>query len=91
MNVKATRTIDQERFFQDGQPGLFLWRGDPPGRLMFYCPCGCGDICGITVKPVELNGWEWDGNLESPTCKPSILINRGHWHGYLTNGEFVSC
>jgi hypothetical protein len=44
--------------------------------------------------------WHWNGEREAITLTPSILIyqmdaagNRigEHWHGFLTNGEFVSC
>jgi len=62
-----------------------------PDRLMFRCPCGCEILAGVTVKPVNPNGWDWDGNLEQPTILPSILINHGHWHGYLTGGVFKTC
>ena len=45
---------------------------------------------GSEVPPV----WCWDGNKESPTITPSILIretpgwNKG-WHGFLTDGKLV--
>lgn len=75
------------------QPGDFKWSGidedgSLPGRLMFVCPCGCGIICGVTLKPRVPNGWEWNMNYDKPTLKPSILINDGHWHGWLTDGVF---
>jgi len=35
--------------------------------------------------------WQWDGNEDNPTVTPSININNGHWHGYLTGGVFRSC
>lgn len=76
------------------KPGDFYWTGMSDGkigRMMFVCPCGCGDICGIVLKPVAPTGWEWNGDLDKPTVTPSILINRGHWHGYLTDGVFRSC
>ena len=34
--------------------------------------------------------WGWDGNFDQPSVAPSIHWV-GHWHGYLTNGRFVSC
>jgi len=47
---------------------------------------------GSNVPPV----WQWDGNKESPTITPSILVeivpnwNPG-WHGFLTNGKLITC
>ena len=34
--------------------------------------------------------WTWNGNEDKPSLSPSIDW-RGHWHGYLTNGELKSC
>ena len=80
-------------------PGDFLWTGceagdQPPGRLMFICPCGCGMTCGIaiagdrTLHPV----WDWNGDFEKPSVNPSIRMLSGcQWHGYLTDGVFRSC
>lgn len=60
--------------------------------LHFVCPCGCGAILGVAFKnPPEFYGpvWEWDGNKEKPTVKPSIRHMGGcKWHGYLTDGIF---
>lgn len=61
----------------------------PPTRLQFLCPCGCGIVAGIKVAGE--GAWQWNGSLDKPTATPSILIDRGHWHGYLTDGVFVSC
>jgi Family of unknown function (DUF6527) len=47
-------------------------------RLSFLCPCGCGDLCGIRVRDDGKNvdgSWEWNLNMDNPTCKPSITIN----------------
>lgn len=70
--------------------------------IMFGCPCGCGAAQFIHVKPYAEPRplWTWDGNRESPTCTPSILIHQmndaaekvgEHWHGFLTAGVFRSC
>jgi hypothetical protein len=69
--------------------------------LHFLCPCGCGVLAGIKIREDRLqtnNAWAWNGNEEKPTAHPSILIatglpttDNGHWHGYLTDGEFRSC
>jgi hypothetical protein len=61
--------------------------------LDFVCPRSgkyCGFIAiGYPDKPASTPSWQWDGNLESPTLKPSInCISGCGWHGYLTNGEW---
>lgn len=58
-------------------------------RLTFRCPCGCYKIAGVSIAGPRC--WEWDGNREKPTITPSILIDGGHWHGFLTDGVFRSC
>jgi hypothetical protein len=48
---------------------------------------------GVSEKP-----WQWNGNRESPTVSPSILINCGDgkggrqelWHGWLRDGKLVT-
>lgn len=63
-------------------------------RLSFLCPCGCGALCGIRVNDAGTTDnycWNWDLNEDKPTCTPSISINNGHWHGFLTDGIFRSC
>lgn len=63
-------------------------------RINFLCPCGCGSLCGVRVRKdgqKEPNCWAWDCNEDKPTVTPSIDINHGHWHGYLTGGIFRSC
>jgi hypothetical protein len=60
-------------------------------RLVFACPCGCGSVAGIKLRP-EPNGWDFNEDYDKPTCAPSILIIGGcAWHGYLTDGEFNGC
>lgn len=94
--VKANRVAG---YSEAKNAGDFYWSGNEkaeiesgkPGRLMFICPCGCGITAGITVKPVAPQGWDWNGDMDKPTTSPSILINQGHWHGYLTDGVFKSC
>lgn len=43
------------------------------GTLMFWCP-GCNEHHGIPVNGSR--GWEWNGSLERPTVKPSILVRQ---------------
>lgn len=75
-------------------PGAY-WFDDERRVLQGILPGGHGFSC-----PYEGPGaWNWDGNRESPTLTPSILVNIiwGEeeelielWHGYLTAGQFVS-
>lgn len=75
--------------------------GSPPAGILFGCPCGCGSMWGVSIRPGEAGPtWNWDGNREQPTLTPSILIYQmneraekigEHWHGFLTAGEFRSC
>jgi hypothetical protein len=59
--------------------------------LTFRCPCGCGSIGGIHFALYNPR-WTWNGDKDNPTCTPSILRGDGcRWHGFLTNGVFISC
>lgn len=57
-----------------------------------------GHICQIPIRPVPafdkpLNGghsWEWDGNMDKPTLKPSVH-SIGRWHGHIKQGRMESC
>lgn len=47
------------------------------GTLMFFCP-GCQEHHGVAVKANEhvpkRSLWQWDGEVDKPTLKPSILV-----------------
>lgn len=63
------------------------------GGLAFICPCGCKREGYLPVE-TDTPGprWDWDGNREHPTLKPSVLFTGGcAWHGYLTHGEWRAC
>lgn len=104
---------DDETGLWDKPPGSWRWRlngyagdrvlegvlpskyPDGPGVVHPYQMCYCV-VCGSTsMLPV----WEWDGNVESPTLLPSILVDtvwgeknqRVFWHGHMVNGNFVAC
>ena len=90
-------------------PGVFEYYtasgasdSDAAAGILFGCPCGCGDLrtVGFDTHESRRPKWHWDGNRETPTLTPSILIyqmdERGekigeHWHGFLTAGQWVSC
>jgi hypothetical protein len=72
----------------------------PDGGILFGCPCGCGEMKSVSFRSERRPVWQWDGNREAPTLTPSINILQmneagkqvgEHWHGWLRNGEFVSC
>lgn len=79
------------------------WKPAEPGketRFSFNCPNGndCGSliIVGKTKIPRDPNGmnggkaqWDWDGNRDAPTFKPSINCH-GCWHGFIENGRCVN-
>lgn len=94
MAAKATNRGDFEHCENPGD--FFITPPNDVGerRLSFLCPCGCGMLAGIKIRDdgqQSGGAWSWNFDKAAPTCAPSILINQGHWHGYLTNGEFVSC
>lgn len=80
----------------DSQPGAicFVIRQSSPEIVQgieFKCPCGCGRDGYLPLKPRPSPSWEWDGNREAPTLKPSVLQVGGcRWHGWLRNGEWVN-
>lgn len=49
---------------------------------------------GIKRDPQNQNGgraqWDWDGNRDAPTFKPSVNCESAcGWHGYITAGRCV--
>lgn len=41
-------------------------------------------------EPPKCHTWNWDGNREKPTLKPSVH-RRGYWHGWFKRGRMESC
>lgn len=75
-----------------------------PGRhgmgIHFLCPCGCDRLYGaFFANPLDGGppfdqgeGWERTGDtFETLTLSPSLLFDRGHWHGWLKDGVLTSC
>lgn len=64
----------------------------PDGKyVQFMCP-GCCDWHDIKVKSVGC--WKWNGSVESPTLRPSVLarkmegkIDVVRCHSYITKGQ----
>lgn len=42
----------------------------------FLCP-GCNQRHQVTTDPTT--GWQFNGNVDSPTFSPSVLVRRGHY------------
>lgn len=58
----------------------------------FICPCGCGRHGWLQFRPGPPPSWEWNGNREKPTLRPSVRQVGGcQWHGWLTDGVWRSC
>jgi hypothetical protein len=105
MNIKCFMVADfNDLWKEDGKPGelnvgamifrehpveQFHGRVDQP-HLMVACPDGiwCAD-CPESDGP---GLWTRTGEPPNVTVTPSIFINRPTgWHGWLTNGELISC
>ena len=88
-----TTYAGDESFRKDLPPGSAKWAvySGAISTLLFTCPCGCGAVCHVAVRPCMPNGWDWNGSMELPTLQPSILRTTGcRWHGYLTDGFWTS-
>lgn len=97
--VKANRAAHYDDL---AAPGDFIFTGSnalPAGEtcgMLFICPCGCGKLGTLEFSnspdPEPGRTWEWDGNRDLPTLKPSIRqLGPCGWHGYLTDGYFERC
>ncbi len=68
-----------------GRLSNVLRDAEGPGKkyLVFICP-GCNDFHMVCIEP---GPWKWDGNADSPTFTPSILIRNGHFASHFKHGE----
>jgi len=48
------------------------------GMLAFWCP-GCNEWHYLTIEGPVHPVWTFDGNYDSPTFSPSILVKSGHY------------
>lgn len=82
MNMKANKVLGWDECTDKGD---YFFSHDKES-ILFMCPCGCGQIRTVPTKR-----WNWDGNEDSPTLSPSIqVLNECKWHGFLTNGEWIT-
>lgn len=59
--------------------------------MAFRCPCGCGREGYLPFKPEKSPSWEFNGDVDKPTLKPSVLQVGGcRWHGWLKQGQWHS-
>lgn len=75
-----------------GPPGTMVRRHDTESGLNFLIACpGCGQM-GTARDGAK---WRITGGSEDDvttlSVQPSILKSCCGWHGYLTNGVFISC
>lgn len=89
-------TLCQDIDSVKGKPGAFEFYSDSTrgiAGMIYACPCGCKRLGSLAFRPARLDdhaSWEWNGNKEKPTLTPSVH-HVGHWHGFLTDGVWVSC
>lgn len=53
-------------------------------KLFFECP-GCKMVHGVRVEGPHAPKWSWNGSVDNPTFRPSVLV-RYPWR-LLDNGE----
>ena len=54
-----------------------------PNRVHFWCP-GCDQVHGIYFGPDAATAWAWNGSLELPTIRPSVLVLGRRWEPPVT-------
>lgn len=64
--------------------------------LVFLCP-GCGEHHPVRIHSGDVTrpAWEWNGDRDRPTFKPSLLVRFGYsdgrptkvCHSYITDGR----
>lgn len=97
----------EPEFYGAGGDGITRADGSPvPKRsgigMTFKCPCGCAIECAVPFAnpvdggPADGRGWERTGDtFDVMTLSPSILRSKEKggcgWHGWIRNGEVISC
>lgn len=80
-------------------PGEWQLRGDGGVIKDIFYGCRAADAkrrrewphCSVPLKPVQPDGWNFDGNREAPSITPSIDCKATGcgWHGHCTAGVFT--
>jgi hypothetical protein len=73
---------------------LFQYNTNPPLQYWFFCP-GCKRSHAFTVGPPKRGPedprWEFNGDFDKPTFKPSLLCNKDYpesrCHSFVTDGK----
>ncbi len=73
-------------------PGAIVWSDDEECLYMIMPGHKHLDAIEVTRDPAKQAARVWllTGTRDKPSLTPSLL-SRGVWHGYLTDGRFVSC
>jgi hypothetical protein len=92
--VAATKCSSVDEVLSQEKPGVFFIQEGKVRRILFECPCGCGQHMNLPIyaEGEEKIGtvWKWDGNGDTPTLYPSIRDLMGcRFHGHLTNGVWT--
>jgi len=68
---------------------VYLWSPGPPAQYWFHCP-GCKNDHAFTIGTGD-QGWTFNGDLEKPTFRPSLLCNKDNpkrrCHSFVTAGK----
>jgi hypothetical protein len=88
-SAKGVRRFDLDDLLDNGADGDFFI-SESKDAVWIIIP-GSGHTRWPIKEPLE-NGalWKWDGNEDAPTLTPSLHLV-GQWHGWMKNGELVSC
>ena len=93
----AALCVDKNKFHDERIAGSFYVTdpdSDKEQSFWYCCPCGCKQIGPLTIgngfKPDFSPSWKWNGSLDKPNLEPSVH-HLNHWHGYLTDGVWISC
>ena len=93
------RYLPPEEYFAPGfrPAGSFTIR-EYEGRRTLHGSLPGGNACACSLQPETPNGWIFNEDQDRPTLAPSVKVSsrRGGrdvelWHGWLRNGEWVSC
>ncbi|HVT25959.1 MAG TPA: DUF6527 family protein [Rhizomicrobium sp.] len=90
----GVRGNDSYCYRHDLAPGSANIETLDDGSIVFtwVCPCGCGAVSFVGIAREKCpHRWEWNGDLVRPTLTPSLQQHsKCRWHGFVTNGEFVT-
>lgn len=74
--------------------GDFYFHRNESGTVTGICIRGPKTTVSIPFRsnPHAATFWDWDGNEDAPTIKPSIWLDKNgpnDWHFWFTNGEII--